>query len=136
MTELILFLANKLIWIVILVAFVGLALNYRKTFALALVSGFLAYLVGKFIKDFWYLPRPLGAGIMDGSFPSNHTSLAFGIAFSIFLKHRRLGLIMLILAILVGVGRILSGVHFTVDVVGGVILGVGVAWLLDTYHSK
>ncbi len=65
------------------------------------------------------------------SFPSDHTSLAFAIALVLFLKNKRVGILALIMATLVGLGRILMGVHWPLDILGGI--GVGIVCALIAY---
>ena len=58
------------------------------------------------------------------SFPSEHTSLAYAIAIVLFLKSKKIGKLALILAIIIGLGRILMGVHWPFDIVGGIGVGI------------
>lgn len=102
----------------------------------AAAAAILAWLMGKFIKDFFYVPRPFPKLIMDGSFPSIHTAAAFAISVYIFLHLRRLGISLLILSLLIGLSRILEGAHFSIDILGGAVLGSAVALVIDKYHSK
>ena len=59
----------------------------------------------------------------DSSFPSNIAAVIFALAIPIFIKNKRYGSWLLVLAILTGFGRIYIGVHFPLDVVSGVALG-------------
>jgi undecaprenyl-diphosphatase len=58
----------------------------------------------------------------DPSFPSDHATLAFSLAFSILFVKRRLGVVMLCLAILTGIARVYVGVHYPGDIVGAIAL--------------
>ncbi len=58
------------------------------------------------------------------SFPSRHTACAFIIAMAFLYIQLELGIIMLVLAVLIGLTRILSGVHFIRDVIGGALIGI------------
>lgn len=66
----------------------------------------------------------------SASFPSGHTVLAFAIAFSIYFYNKKLGAIFLVLAMLAGLGRIYVGVHYPLDVLGGVLLGCFSAYVV------
>lgn len=85
----------------------------------------------------WYRPRPflvlenVNKLITKGaekSFPSDHATFAFALAFSVFFLYRRWGIAMLILATFVAVGRIFVGVHYPSDVVVGAVMGL--VWAL------
>ena len=58
------------------------------------------------------------------SFPSRHTVSAFIIAMAFMYIQSSLGIIMLAIAAMIGVVRVLSGVHFIRDVVSGAAIGV------------
>lgn len=139
------FLASFLIWV-----FLGiLALIFyrgnnqtRKIIALSIVSGIFAWVISLIVKDLIpNVPRPFKINGYppltvtipgNASFPSNHTALAFGVVSYVLMKNKKLGLGLLILAILIGLGRIVSNVHFPIDVAGGAILGIFSSLLVDT----
>ena len=60
---------------------------------------------------------------LANSFPSGHATLAFALAFMVFKKDRDWGLAFLILALLIGLGRVFVGVHYPLDIVGGAMMG-------------
>lgn len=107
----------------------------------AFFCGFLAMGIAGFmdvaITLLWQRPRPYiahadlampytaGLRVDDISFPSSHTYIAFAVATSVFLYgHRRLGVALFLLAILVAIGRVGTGLHYPSDVIGGAILGI------------
>ena len=63
------------------------------------------------------------------SFPSRHTVSAFIIAMAFLYIRPSIGIIMLIIAALIGVVRVLSGVHFIRDVISGAAIGVTIGIL-------
>lgn len=61
--------------------------------------------------------------LSDGSFPSGHTYAAFATAFSALYHNKKIGVCLILFAILMGFTRLYLYVHYPTDVVGGVILG-------------
>lgn len=92
-------------------------------------------------------PRPFvtypelhhAAGVTAGnvSFPSLHALILFAFAGSVFWlgKHRKLGIVLLVIASVVAVARVVAGVHYASDVIAGAALGLVVARLV-TWQSK
>lgn len=116
--------------------------NARHGVIAALLSAGLALLAAHLITLAWDRPRPYVADPADShlflapshdpSFPSDHTTAAFAIAVSIFLRSRRIGLLALAMALTLAVARVAVGVHYPGDVMGGALLGTGAALLLWT----
>lgn len=142
------FLASFLVWLVVfllLVMFTQKTGFNRKDIVRSFFSGVFAWVLAYYVKGLIPTIRPFYASEfppltitipLDTSFPSTHTALAFGMSFYLFLVNKKLGIIFLVLASLVGVGRILSHVHFPIDVVGGAILGIFSSLLLDFLVTK
>jgi undecaprenyl-diphosphatase len=66
------------------------------------------------------------------AFPSGHSATIAAFAFAVFFKNKRLGYICFLAMLLIGVSRVVSGVHFPIDILGGYALGFLVAYLLKT----
>ena len=58
------------------------------------------------------------------SFPSRHTVSAFIIAMAFMYIQVSLGILMMVLAAVIAVVRVISGVHFVRDVIGGAAIGL------------
>ncbi len=58
------------------------------------------------------------------SFPSNHAQLSFVLATIVFSFYRKPGLILFLLSLIIGLGRIYVGVHYPSDVLGGAVIGI------------
>jgi undecaprenyl-diphosphatase len=107
--------------------------NGRHGVAAAGFSAILALGIAQVIASLWDRPRPYEthpgdthlflAPSPDPSFPSDHATGAYAIAFAIFLRHRKGGIVALVLATLVAVARVALGTHYPTDVLGGVALG-------------
>lgn len=71
-----------------------------------------------------------GSPSHDPSFPSDHSSAAFGIAFAVFFFDRLVGNFFLAAATFVAVGRVFIGAQYSLDVLAGCLVGFGVALLI------
>ena len=100
----------------------------------ALAAAIAALVANVVISHIWFRPRPfvehpgavhvLVAHTRDASFPSDHTAAAFAIAIVLLAFHRRLGVLAVLAAALVGYARVYVGDHYPGDVVGGALVGV------------
>ncbi len=105
----------------------------RKCGIFMLISMAIGLILGNgIIKNLVERPRPywideniklLIPGLTDYSFPSGHTLASFEAAIMIFLFNKKLGIIAIIIAILVGISRMYLFVHFPTDVLAGALLG-------------
>jgi len=99
------------------------------------ISALVALGINQVIASFWHRPRPYEShpGVYhltqshDPSFPSDHASAAFGIAFGIFFVNRRVGSYFLAVATLIGLGRVVVGAHYPTDVLASVLVGAAAA---------
>lgn len=99
--------------------------------------------VNQVLAHFWERVRPTFAHpdqahlffvppSSDPSFPSDHATAAFAIAFAVFFLARRVGAGFLVAATLVALSRVFIGLHYPSDVVAGVLIGAGSAWIVTT----
>lgn len=112
----------------------------RRTGIQILISMALAFILANLIiKNVVARPRPyetytylipLGRMPHDTSFPSGHCVNIFACATSIFLEHKKAGVIALIVAALVAFSRLYNCVHYPTDVLAGTIIGIGMALLV------
>lgn len=70
------------------------------------------------------IPRPT-----DFSFPSGHTATSFAAATILFMTNVRFGMLGLALAILIAFSRAYLFVHYLSDIIAGMIIGVGIAFV-------
>jgi undecaprenyl-diphosphatase len=108
----------------------------------ALFCGLFLYFLGHAIlKPIFQIPRPfvlfenvrtIGPWHESPySFPSSTTMLAFGLALPIFLRERKIGIFLLILAFLVGFSVIYCGFHTPLDVLGGILFSMIFVFLFE-----
>jgi len=103
---------------------------------LALLAGAVALGLGngliKLMNLIYYRPRPftqLSVNLLfyrprDSSFPSNGTAVAFLLATAVFLANRKAGVMALTIASLYGFSRVFVGIHYPLDVLAGVVIGI------------
>lgn len=91
-------------------------------------------IITPFIYIFWQRLRPFAAlGVLHlfvvetFSFPSGHTMLSFAAATILYFYNRRIALILYVLGALIGIARIIAGVHYPLDIIGGAVIGIVVA---------
>jgi undecaprenyl-diphosphatase len=109
----------------------------------ALVAGLIAWMIAFLIKKFFPTLRPFvinGREVdvlfrpTDSAFPSEHTTLAFSLAVTIFMHDRKVGWWYIIGALVIGVARVLANVHYPIDILGGAFLGTLVAVIVERTH--
>ena len=123
--------AEELIWLIpiaVLLGWLAGAEKTRKFMLQATAAAIVGMLLNQLIGLLWQHPRPfmMGLGhtfvphVADSSFPSDHLTLLWTVAFS-FMLHQRLrvaGLMLALLGIPVAWARIYVGVHFPLDMLG------------------
>ncbi len=70
------------------------------------------------------------------SFPSGHATFFSALAVSLFLRHKRIGIIYIVVALIVSLARVASGVHFPIDILAGWIIGSTGAFVLYKIFNK
>lgn len=70
------------------------------------------------------------------SFPSDHSTIAFAMAFSMLFFRPRWGLVFVAAAVAVAWGRVFCGVHFPADVVAGMAVGGLWAFLAKVFSVR
>ena len=148
-------LADQAIWLAPVALIIGWFRGSERTRKLMLeatASGLAGLLINQVIGLFWQHPRPFMVGLgntfiphaADSSFPSDHLTLLWSIAFS-FLMHQRprfSGVVLALLGLPVAWARIYLGVHFPLDMAGAALVAVSSAylcfreerWFLDTAY--
>src|SRR3954468_8265071 len=113
---------------------------WRRASMAAVLSAGLGLVVGKVISELVDRARPFVAdphGVhlfsghaADAGFPSDHATAAFAIAVAILLRKRGWGIVALVAAAVLSIGRVALGVHYPSDVLAGAALGSAAALVL------
>jgi undecaprenyl-diphosphatase len=96
-------------------------------------SAISAWIIATVLKSIVASPRPfilfenvkplfLHGGL--DSFPSGHATFFSALAVSLYFVNKKVGIFFIIGAILIGLARIASGVHFPIDIFFGYIIGI------------
>ena len=97
------------------------------------------YVIAKIAGSLYYDPRPfvqtnfipLVPHGPDNGFPSEHTLFGAAISAVVWMSGRKTGAVLWALTALVGISRVLAGVHHMVDIFGSIAISVAVVWLIS-----
>ena len=101
----------------------------------AISAGVARFGVTELVYLLYHRPRPFVAYQLHPlfidtgwSFPSGHAALCFSMASAVFLYNKKWGIGFFISALVVTVSRVTAGVHYPTDILGGLIIGMVVAF--------
>jgi undecaprenyl-diphosphatase len=138
------YLVFAIVFIIILAFFMG-GEKEKRAFFLTILGGILTMLVIQIIHQFIQIPRPfieysikplinLNSGMV--SFPSTHTSLSAVIASAFLLNKSKLAVFLIMAMLFVGFCRIYVGVHYPIDIFGGIVLGFVITYFTFLITNK
>lgn len=116
----------------------------KELVVLSIISLPGAYAVGYIAGKLFYNARPFVVGhftplfshAADNGFPSDHMLLAATIAMLGYFLSRRLGIILWILALIIGFSRVAAGVHHTLDILGSAAIAIVVVSIAQYFLKK
>jgi len=146
--KLMVFLAEYLIYLMAVFGLVYLFFTYQKKWK-ELLKVFLAIILSRLIiteiiRFFYYRPRPflthqvnnLVSHDISGSFPSGHIAFIFPLIYFLALANKKIGITFIILGVLMGIARIYVGIHYPLDILCGIIIGVFSGWIMEKIAPK
>lgn len=99
--------------------------------------------ITELIRFFYHRPRPFSVLpvhqlLTDSawSFPSGHATFFFAMATAVYLYNQKWGVFFFIATILITISRVIAGVHYPSDIVGGAIIGIAVAYATFYFARK
>ncbi len=106
-------------------------------------SGAIAYIVSYIAKHIFMAPRPfitldITPLVLESSysFPSSHVTVIAALSILIWKLNHKLGYIFFTFTILIMASRMILGVHYPVDVLGGLILGILIGFFTVWFYEK
>lgn len=111
----------------------------------AVVAWLLAHVLKEIFqteRPFVNLPDVLNLFVEETgyAFPSGHATFYAALATMMWFYHKRIALVLALVAFLVGTSRVVVGIHWPIDVLGGYILGILISicayFLMQKYWSR
>lgn len=145
---------------VLVVIFLAILIFSKKTsrekikiFIFTVVSIFLSrIIITETVRYFYRVSRPFVNNTVhqlifheiSGSFPSGHTAFFFALAMAVHLfyksqtfgKSEGLTFVFFTGAILMGLARVITGVHWPLDILGGAIAGILSSWAVYQFFKS
>lgn len=157
--RMIIFLADTLPYLILIGVFVFLLFHHEvfakerpkeavfakwREILFSFIVGIFAWFAATFFKNIFGILRPFDAlGGVENllaetgyAFPSGHATFYMALAFSIYFSHKKAGLVLIFLALIIGTARVMAGVHYPVDILGGYVLGIFIATLFNYIFKK
>ena len=151
--KVIVFFADTFPYIVIFLAFLFLIFHHDvlpsknplkefikkwKEILLVFFSGITAWVLAYLLKYLFHTASPFDLFFNVHSlfpetgyaFPSGHATFFMALAVALFFSHRKVGYLFIFFALLIGIARIVAGVHFPGDILGGFVLGGAIAFFM------
>ncbi len=70
------------------------------------------------------------------AFPSGHTTFMFALATVLYFHHKKLAYATYVIGLAIGIARVYIGVHYPIDIVGGIVLGIAVGLFSKYIYGK
>lgn len=117
--------------------------KFKETF-FAFIVGVTALVSAEILKGVFFVLRPFNADpevsnlfyATGYAFPSSHATFYMALALSLYFLHKKMGIILIVCAVIIGIARIIAGVHYPVDILGGYVLGIIIAVFFNYLYKR
>jgi undecaprenyl-diphosphatase len=118
---------------------------WSKEVAIIATAVIFAWFVTFILKIIFQAPRPfvtylevipLVTETPYTSFPSGHATVFFALATVVYSYHKRLGYFFFVCAFLIAISRVVTGVHYPIDILAGAVIGILIAYLSTIFLQK
>lgn len=115
-----------------------------RIFLITAVSSIVArFGITEIIRFFYHRPRPFLTFSVyqllssdNWSFPSGHSAFFFAMATAVYFYNKKWGIGFFIAATLMNMSRVAAGIHYPSDILGGAIIGAGIAYATFYFIEK
>ncbi len=116
----------------------------KRFFIFAAVVLPMTFVISRIAKLFYEHARPFAAGgfvplvphAPDNSFPSDHALLGGSLAAAVYPFNKPLGIALFALTLLVGAARVAAGVHYPIDIIGGLAIAAASAAVAHLFFRQ
>jgi len=139
------FVSNILIYLFILFA-IFYPLYKKRDYIYAIFvggTGAFTYIVSFIIKHIFKIPRPFITNhitplVLESSysFPSSHVTVITALTVIVWKMNRKWGVVFAIFTVLIALSRMILGVHYPVDVLGGMIIGIFIGLFTLWFYKR
>ncbi len=112
-------------------------------FSILFLSGIISWLFAHTLKSIFMIDRPfMSQSIIPVvrevgySFPSEHVAVFTGLTLALYFLNKKAGIVLGIFTLFIGVSRVVLGVHYPIDILGGVVSGSIIGLLLVYIFRK
>lgn len=132
------------ILVIIAIAYLWFIKKEQDEAVRVVLSVLIASVFALVIKELFLIPRPFAvnreaalAGLTQfSSFPSVHSAIAFSAATTVTFQGKRFGLVLVALAGVLAFGRVLANVHYPIDIMAGIMIGILISHLIENTSFK
>lgn len=141
------FLAEYLGYVLLFSLLLFLANRFRKYLRMiteiVISAIFARFVIVELIRWIWQRPRPFVYNDVNlllthdaPAFPSGHAALFFAVSTIVYIYNKKAGIAFFIASFLISLARVFTGIHWPLDILAGVVVGVFSSYLIYKISKK